>query len=302
MLHNQSRSLLEQLAQQNRRVVSDWRTLILLRRATAQIPAAQRRWRDAPREVSDVHPLLRDLVSHGDLAKIPRLSQTYEVTVPYARSSYIEPEEILFEAHPYSTISHISALVIHGLTDELPKLITATKPSKRPADLYPLDTIAEDWIGIAPPLIRRFASIQGQRIEWCGVAPERYFGFREYRPHGYALRVTDVERTLLDALQTPALSGGIENVLRAWLLGRDVIDVESLVSYVERLNVGILRQRVGYVLDQLALPNPKRDAWLAKAPRGGSSKLVATEAYSPSYDERWNLSLNAPLEALSGAN
>lgn len=75
MLQTQTRSLLEQLADQKRSNMSDWRALILLRRATAHLPASRRRWREAPQQVAGVHRLLQEMVARGDLTPAPRLSR-----------------------------------------------------------------------------------------------------------------------------------------------------------------------------------------------------------------------------------
>lgn len=84
--------------------------------------------------------------------------------MPYACSGTAESEEILLEANPYAAISHSSALVIHGLTDQLPKIITATKPNKRPSDLLPLDTTAEDWLAIPAAPTRLLQRIHGHPV------------------------------------------------------------------------------------------------------------------------------------------
>ncbi len=90
----------------------------------------------------------------------------------------------------------------------------------------------------------------------------------------------------------------MENVLRAWALARDTLDLDVLVHYADRLDIALLRQRVGFILEELGLSHPRIEAWHEMARRGGSSKLVPSAPYSPHYSERWNLSLNAPLAAL----
>ena len=87
-------------------------------------------------------------------------------------------------------------------------------------------------------------------------------------------------------------------MLRAWALARDRIDLDVLVHQVDRFDVAVLRQRVGYLLDRLDLSDPRIERWRTSARRGGSSKLVGAEPYASSYDERWNLSLNAPIGIL----
>jgi len=140
--------------------------------------------------------------------------------------------------------------------------------------------------------------ILGRAVEWQRMRPERFFGFAEYEPLGYPMRYTTPERTLIDGLQNPEMSGGIVNVLRAWVLARDTIDLDVLVYQVERFNVAVLRQRVGYVLDQIGLTHPRLEQWRAASHRGGSSRLVGSEPFASTYDERWNLSLNAPVNVL----
>ena len=92
--------------------------------------------------------------------------------------------------------------------------------------------------------------------------------------------------------------GGIANVLRAWVLARDTIDLDALVYQVERFGVAVLRQRAGYVIEEIGLSHPKLEKWRASSHRGSSSRLVGSEPFASTFDERWNLSLNAPVEIL----
>lgn len=293
-----SQALLGRLASEQRKVLSEWRALILLRRATLDLPRSERRWDRLPHDLPELYPLFRQMQKRGELEPIRGLRHYYEVTVPYARTGHIEEDEVLMEAHPYAALSHLSALVFHGLTDELPKGITAMVSSDGTGDILPLGTEPRDWDGILPVQGRMPDRILGRPVTWHQVKPERFFGLGVYQPRGYPVRVTTPERTLLDALQSPELSGGIENVLRAWSLARDTLDVNRLVHYVDRFDVALLRQRAGFILEELGLSHPRIAEWQSMARRGGSSKLVASAPYSPHFSERWSLSLNAPVTAL----
>ncbi len=293
-----SSALLEQLADEQRRVLSDWRALILLRRATYSIAPGERRWSDLPHEPSDLYPLFRQMRQRGEIKPIRGLRQLYEVTVPYARLGHLEEEEILLEANPYAALSHATALVFHRLTDELPKTMTAITPSVGTGDQLPLGTDPRDWTGIPLPGGRTPTRILGRTLTWSRPKPERYFGLGVYQPRGVPVRVTTPERTLLDGLLAPELTGGIANVLRAWALARDTFDLDTLVSYVDRFNVAVLRQRTGFVLEELGLSHPRLEQWRERARRGGSSRLVGSAPFAPTFSERWNLSLNAPVASL----
>ncbi len=292
-------AILEQLAAENRRILSDWRAFLLLRRATFKVPPDARRWAELPRQLDELYPLLRQMGTRGEIALLPKLGRIYQVTVPYARTGVVQEDEILMEANPYAAISHLSALVYHGLTDDLPQELIATVPASYAGDLLPPGTTPLDWEGLSLVQGRRPNKILGRPVRWIRVTPDRYFGLREYQPQGYPVRVTTPERTLVDGLQDPSLCGGFEHVLQAWMRARDTLDLAALVEIVERFDVGVLRQRVGFILDQLDLSHPAVEAWRALAKRGGSSKLLGTEPYAPTYSERWSLSINAPIAVLS---
>lgn len=279
-------------------MLSEWRGLILLRRATFDLPPSERRWSLLPQDVAALSPVLRQMRQRGEITPIAGLRGLYQVTVPYARTAPLEDEEVLMEAHPYATLSHLSALVFHGLTNELPKGPTLTAPPDGAADHLPLGTTAEDWEGILLVHGRRPARVLGRPVTWHQVKPERFFGVRVYQPRGYPIRVTTLERTLLDGLLEPEWSGGMENVLRAWALAREALDLDTLVHSVDRFNMPLLGQRAGFVLEELGYDDSRFEAWRGKAQRGGSSKLVASVPYAPTFSERWSLSLNAPLSAL----
>jgi predicted transcriptional regulator of viral defense system len=294
-----SQAIVERLAHERRRVLSDWRALILLRRATFEIPPRERRWSRLPEHPQELAPLLRQMVERGELSPIKRVRQLYEVTVPYARLGFLEENEVLFEVNPYAVMSHLTAQVLHGLTEQLPKDMNATVSSDVTGGLLPLGTESGDWDGVRLPRDRTPSELLGIHVHWTRLKPERIFGIATYQPRGYPVRVTTPERTLLDGLQDPHLSGGIANVLQAWTTSREVLDLDALVHLVDRFGVAVLRQRVGFILDELGLPHPKVREWRKQTHRGGSSRLFASEPYAPVHSERWNLSLNGPVSILS---
>lgn len=273
-----------------------------MRRATFDLPPSERRWTRLPRETADLNPLLRQMEQRGEIKPIKDLHRVFEVTVPYARIGPVDDLELLLEVHPYVALSHLSALAFHGLTDELPKTIYALIPSTVGPDLLPLGTEPRDWEGLSFVRGDKPPRVLGRPVHWVQTKPERFFGFGIYQPRGVPVRVTTPERTLLDGLQAPKLSGGIANVLRAWTLARDTLQLDVLVDYAERYGVGVLRQRVGFVLDELGLAHPALDRWRRQSQRGGSSRLVGSAPYAPQFSEPWNLSLNAPVAILHGSD
>lgn len=292
-------AILQELGNQQRRVLSQWRAFILLRRATLVIPRPNRRWDRLPKTREDMRPLLRSMQARGELVPIPRFPSLYEITIPFAQTGPLDEHEILLEANPFAVISHFSALVFHGLTDQQPTFMTATVPRSVSDDHLPIDTDPSDWEGLSLPSARRRPeTVLRTPVRWTTVDSVRLYGFLEYQPHGTRIRVTTPERTLVDALQSPEISGGIANVLRAWAIGAPMVNLDSLTEQVERYDIQVLRQRAGFVLDRLGLQHRALDLWQQKAHRGGSSRLVGSKPFASSFDERWNLSINASTTTL----
>ncbi|ADO75975.1 uncharacterized protein STAUR_8220 [Stigmatella aurantiaca DW4/3-1] len=294
------------MAAEQRRVISDWRALLLLRRATQRIPADARRWESAPGRLEEIHAILKRLVQNGDLGPIKGLSRIYEAKSPFVQAGGVQEEEILMELHPYAALSHVTALVFHGMTEEFPKEIHALLPSGHTGGMLPPGTREGDWeglwLGLSLVRGRMVDKIKETPIHWHALSRgTALIGTAEYRPNGYPVRVTTPERTLVDGLLHPEWCGGIGPVLDAWARTRDTLDVNPLVELVEQFNVAILKQRVGFILEQLGMTHPLVDQWPAQAKRGGSSKLFGGAPFKPDFSERWKLSINVPIDVLQGA-
>lgn len=293
-----SESILSNLAGEQRRVLSAWRAQIYLRRDSFRLSPGQRRWKNIPTSESDIQRHLRQMMDRQELKRIRGVAMTYVVTVPFSSRLPLDEREVLVEAHAYTILSYYSALEFHGLTYDQPKVITAFSAAKMQRDFIPLDTEIDEWEGLSFPSKTMPGKVLSMPVTWRSLSPSRTFGIDTYRRQQLPYRVTSLERTLIDSLQEPSLSGGILNVLRAWVIGYDRVDLPTLVRYTEMYGIALLKQRVGFVLEELGLHHPMLDIWAAKSNRGGSSRLVGTAEFSTHYSERWNLSLNGPVHVL----
>ena len=270
---------------------------MLLRRATAALPPGERRWERPPTSEAEIDRILRRLVQQGELKPIAGAPALFLVASPFAQQGAVTEDEILMEAHPFAALSHLSALVFHGLTDLVPNEIHATISER--ADELPLGTDTSDWAGLPLTRGRPIATIRDMPVRWHRLRRgSGSTGTAIFQPRGYPVRVTDPEMTLLDGLLHPEWSGGFDNVLRAWRAAADTLDLDRLFEHVDAVDVGILRQRTGWILEELEISDPRLDEWAARAVRGGSSRLVGAAPFSSQFNERWKISLNAPTEAL----
>lgn len=291
-------SLEYELASKRRRVVSDWRTPILLHQALKRIPEYERRWSAAPETTQEARTLLQRLSSARKLISYREYPGLYRVTSAYALQTPIEEDELIMELHPFAALSHYSALVFHQLTEDLPNQLHVSIPSGRSQSVMPVGTERADWTLVMSPIVgRQPLQIEGTEVVWHRL--DKFFGFSEYSPKGYPVRVMTIEKTLIDGLATPEWCGGLTNVLRAWVTAKDAFSLERVLLFTEEAGIGILRQRVGFVLETMGFFAPELSNWAVNAKRGGSSKLLASAPFAPTFSERWKLSINSSIAPLN---
>lgn len=122
----------------------------------------------------------------------------------------------------------------------------------------------------------------------CVVVPKalrdkakEWFGVQEVERQGLPVRVTDLERTFVDALDRPDLCGGWEEVWRS-LESIEYLKLDEVVKYVRLLGKSTTAARVGFFLQQ------HREALMMDEKQLG--KLRKLVPRHPHYLERRNRS------------
>jgi predicted transcriptional regulator of viral defense system len=286
-------NVLGELAASRRRVVADWRILILARRLAhaenAPLP-----------DESKAVAIRKELVRRGDLIPAEDVSGVYIADVPYANLLEISEEQIIQEVNPWAIFGFLTAMTYHGLTDLVSRKIYAIGivREKHPERL-PLGTMPDDWDkSFQMPVARQPKKVRKVPVQWTKLTEEPGFGVDIGYSLGVPIYITDVERTLLDALRMPDKSGGIAKVLQAWRSAENM-NLDKLVTYTDEYDNQILRQRVGFLLEKLGRTHSRLEEWRNGLRRGGSVKLVASSPYSATYSSEWNLSLNVPETVLT---
>ena len=284
--------VLRSFAEDRRRVISHWRIGIAARRL------AHAENSPLPDE-KKTHEILKELIQRGDIFAKGGAEGVYIVDVAYANLLDISEEQVIQEANPWAAFGFATAMAHHGLTNLLSKTVYAI--AFNDGEHYrrvPLGTTPEDWVDVEFPVARRPKKLDETEVIWSAVQSKWDFGVMVGYSAGLPIYVTDVERTLLDALRSPEKSGGIARVLQAWK-GAESCDLDRLVSYTERFEIQNLKQRVGYILETLGRPHARLAQWRDNRQRGGSLKLVASEPYAENYSAEWNLSLNVSPSVLA---
>ena len=197
-------------------------------------------------------------------------------THPFVISTYlIQP----------SAISHWSALQYHGLTEQMPQIITASTPSK-----------------VVTPSMREKRShelklkhaweIDGVRYEYINVQQKHLFGIEKiWLDEHFQIPITDKERTLLDVFIYPKMFGGMGEAFGLLENSLAIIDIQKLVDYAIRYGKKSVIKRLGWVLEYFSVSD-KQLKPLLQVPISYYCRLDPSAPAKGSCDNRWMIQNN----------
>lgn len=104
------------------------------------------------------------------------------------------------------------------------------------------------------------------------------------------IRVTDVERTLLDCFDRIDRAGGIEELLHC-MESVVMIDEEKLLTYLEAFGKAFLYQKTGFLLERIKAQANISDKFLELCREKGtmSVKWLTNDSESDTFVNRWRL-------------
>jgi predicted transcriptional regulator of viral defense system len=183
-----------------------------------------------------------------------------------------------------SAISHWSAMSYHGLTDQIPRIVTAYTPQK-----VVTPTMRPSGVKIGG---KHSWDVWGERYEYVTVIPDHFFGIEDvWVDERFRIPITDKERTILETFVSPRLFGGIGEAL-ATLEGHiHELDLEKLAGYSVRYGKASAIKRVGWALERLGAPSEFVDP-LEKIPIKGFRLLDPTRPRRGFYDQKWMIQNN----------
>jgi predicted transcriptional regulator of viral defense system len=103
---------------------------------------------------------------------------------------------------------------------------------------------------------KRPVRLGAQTVRFVSIAPRKFFGFARSDSYELPVSVADLEKTLLDSLDAPALAGPMPVVIAALdqAARQGTLDPERLVAYAIRMGGPVLNRRLGYFMEKLNIP------------------------------------------------
>jgi len=221
--------------------------------------------------------VLHYLTKSGWLVRLKKGLYAISGTVPGV--SPVHEFEIAMALVTPAAVSHWSAFSYHGLTDQIPRTVFVL-------------TTAQSTI----PRVRKNKGkskgypIRGVFYKFIQIKPERFFGTEKIWIGEARVTVTDLERTLLDGLGMPRYCGDFAEVLYAFELKADEINIDRIVNYALKLDVS-LAKRLGWVLEKQGV-KPDRLEALADVPVKGYRQLDPSGPRKGRCNTRWMIQEN----------
>lgn len=176
-----------------------------------------------------------------------------------------------------SMVAYWSALNYWNLTEQAPRITyvqtTARKENRNP-------------------------TVLGMQFRIIRVKAEKFFGSHVYHVGEAPVSVTDREKTIIDCLDRPELSGGVAEVAKALREGDGEFNWERATEDLGRFGSGTVVKRLGFLVESLELAHPPDQELLA-----GWQKLLTTgisplDPSSPRKGHRivtrWRIDVNLP--------
>ena len=142
-------------------------------------------------------------------------------------------------------------------------------------------------------------TIGGYDFRFIHISPEQEFGVQKYWiDKERFVMISDMERTIIDGLRHPAFVGGITEVAKGLWMKRDVLKVERLLDYAQRLGIGAVVRRLGYLLEHYGIANALTLDSLRGMLTATYQRLEPLLPAEGSFLSRWRLQLNVTPEEL----
>lgn len=162
--------------------------------------------------------------------------------------------ELILSLKPNSYFTHYTAVYFHDLTEQTPKTIYINVEQEHKP--HPKNALIQERIDAAfkrpTRLSNNIAEYEGWTIRMLNGMHTGNLGvIKMSGQDGETLRITDVERTLIDITVRPEYAGGIHEVLKAYRLAKDKVSVNKLVATLKKINyVYPYQQAVGFYLEK----------------------------------------------------
>jgi predicted transcriptional regulator of viral defense system len=223
--------------------------------------------------------LIRHAVTRGIVSRLepglfvlvpPELGRATE----FAGNPYIVARQLVTGAEYF--ISHATAMELHRMVTQ-PQLVIFTSATKR----------------------FRNRTIHGTEFRFVFIRHENVFGVTtHWVSKQEAVKISDIERTVIDGLHLPVYCGGIAEVAKGLWMRRHDVKPDRLIDYALHLGIGAVVRRLGYLLDLYKIVAPEELERLRRTLTATYAVLDPMLPVEGPYVSTWRLRMNVTPDEL----
>jgi len=221
----------------------------------------------------------RGVIARLDPGKYIIIPQELGRSDTYIGNWYVAAREIV--KSPYYYISHYSAMEIHNMTTHPITKVHITTPKQEYKKCKKVGKVNFEFIYIKPNYI------------W-GI--EKYWVTKSEQ-----IRVSNMERTIIDCLYNPKYCGVILEVVKGLWAQKEKIDFNKLQQYALNFNKIVVIKRIGYTLESLDLVPSERLNKLKEKINDKYYKLDPLLSTDETYKNSWKIIVNIGPEEMKNA-
>lgn len=231
-----------------------------------------------------VETTLRRLADAGWVERLRR--GLYATTGELPGNGALHPFAIATAIVQPSAVSHWSALNHHGLTTQIPRIVTCMTTRKV------VTPSMRSGASRAGPGRHRWETAGGLRASYSTVTPAHYFGIEDvWVDQRSRVPITDRERSVLETFAHPGAFGGIGEGLGILEEHLAELDVGRLVAHALRYGATSVVKRLGFTLERAGAPAEALEP-LRSLPATGVRLLDPARAARGRCDRRWGVQDN----------
>lgn len=167
----------------------------------------------------------------------------------------VSPYQIALGVKAGSYLTHYTAMALHQLTTQVPKTIFVNveqRPLPAPKDPLVQERIDQAFRRTNQRMTNNVVEFGKFRLAYINGKYTNQLGVIDIEPSpGEKLRVTGLERTLIDIAVRPAYAGGVAEVAAAYENAKSAVSVNTLSALLSQLDyIYPYHQVVGYYLER----------------------------------------------------
>lgn len=233
--------------------------------------------------------ILNALLAHTKLQKL-RLPFPYRTEARFTWGD-AATYELIQSLSSVGYFSHYTAMHLHGLTDQLPKTIyfNVEQPASAGGGKLTQEGIKRAFQSKCRTS-NNVITFRDVRVCRLNGGNTHQLGVIDFKTDdGEKIRITDIERTLIDAVVRPVYAGGIGEVSEAFRIAADRLSIKKLAEYLRKLNFTYpYHQAIGFYLERAGVYKTSQIELLRKFPIEFDFYLNY-QIKNPVHNERWKL-------------